>query len=314
MIFARHQTVLFSTALFSYLFFQPAPIELLLALSAFASLCLVSWIIRQHFELKRERVRTQSAVRQAEEETDRAEYERLRAEAEKRRATQIGEALLDRVGFQVGDLEICIDITNYNGDCSSTWKWSDVRKVPSNAPLLHFPGRLSFSAPGCRFTEYPTMLPEYNGNFAIRFLRKDISDCEFQLELAREVQEIRYGYKATLSQAFIMSEEDLAAHPYTYEWFGFYINLPIENLRVKLNFPPEYKPEALALDVCLGGYVPNEISDQTEIARILEDHGFRYKGVEASFTVRKPKMGYLYFLRWSPLPNVVVEAMKNREF
>ena len=141
--------------------------------------------------------------------------------------------------------------------------------------------------------------------------RQDPNFCFFQVRVKEATNEISYGYTASIDKAFCMSEEELTGQPY--EYFGFHIEGAIENLVIKVTFPRHYKPDSVQSDVCIGDLVPTDVVYNSEVERIIVDGGFRDEWSGASITVRKPKMGYLYFLRWRPLPKVVVEGMKKRE-
>lgn len=238
--------------------------------------------------------------------------EGIRADSEKLRADEFGEVLIDRFGYQTGKLEIEASITNYNGDCDTKWAWTEIKKIHPDYPVSCIPGRIYFSTQGASFSKFPELLPEYAGNYEIEFLSKDTSRCLFQVRVKDDTSEIAFGYTASANRAFCMNEEELAEESFKDEWFGFHAIGIIENLSVKVFFPRHYKPDGVQPDVCIGT-VPTGISDNDEIKRILKDGGFRIEPGEISLTVKKPRLGYLYYLRWRPLPEIVVEGMRQRE-
>ncbi len=238
----------------------------------------------------------------------------IRAGSEKLRADEFEEAIAGRFGHRVGKLEIEASITNYNGDCDTKWVWADIRSIYSGSPITSIPGRIHFSTQNASISEFPTLLPEYTNNYEIEFLSKGTKLCLFQVRVKEGANEIGsgYGYTASIERAFCMSEAELAEETLNYEWFGFAMTSIIENLSIKIAFPRPYKPDSVQFDVCIG-LVPTDISDYDEIERVAKEGSFRNESGEISITVKKPKLGYLYFLRWRPLPKIIVDGMRQRE-
>jgi hypothetical protein len=235
-----------------------------------------------------------------------------RANSENLKADELGKVINDRFGYQITTLEIRASITNYNGDCETRWTWTDIKKNHSESPTICIPGRLYFSTKGASFLQFPELLPQYTDNYELEFLSKDINRCLFQVRVKDNTGEIAFGYNASVVRAFCMHEEELAAESFKYEWFGFSATSIIDNMKIRVSFPDHYKPEGVRPEVCFGS-VPSDFREAGEIERIVKDNGFRFEANEISLTVRKPKLGYLYFLRWLPLPKVVVEGIRQRE-
>jgi hypothetical protein len=242
-------------------------------------------------------------------EKKRAESEKIRAEQAEASLQRIGEELKERIGYQIGKLEIKVFITNYDGNCHSRWTWTDISKVRPDTALSRIPGRIRFSTPGCLFSKYPTLSSGYDRRYEIEFIRKDTNLCEFQVRVKEATNKISYEYISDIDKAFCMSEEDLAEQPYKYEWFGFHISSAIETLTIKVSFPSHYQPDNVQPDACIG-MVPTDFSDNSEVERIIKNEGFKNESGDVSVTVSKPKIGYVYFIRWKPLPKKVVNSLK----
>jgi hypothetical protein len=287
------------------------------------------WFLSFSYFLHHEKLQTQAERNRANQEALRATLALEEAKKEKLRAAQIGEVLINRVGFQVRSLEIQVDISTYEGNCNTIWKWSDVQSRKLIPPLMHFSGKISFDTPNCSFTEFPSLLPEYDQNYEIRFLIKEPTFCDFYtvrrftedpeagsngLVEKKVSSEFSYGYKASISRGFMMDEEALANRPDQnyFEWFGFHIDLPLETLSIKISFPANFDPDELQYDVCIAGLTPNKERDLSEVDRIVSENGFRREVDGLSLSVRRPKVGDLYYLRWTPPPKAVVKAMKTR--
>lgn len=239
--------------------------------------------------------------------------EKLKAEQAEQALHQVSEEMSDRIGYKVGKLEIRIAILNHDGDCHTRWIWSDIRKVRSSTSLTCFPGKMYFPTTNSSFSKYPTLSPEQANRYEIDFLNKDKNHCEFQVKIKAggDSGEIGYEYEASVKSAFFMSLEDLAGSPYKFEWFGFATITVIDELVIKIFFPQYYKADGLRPDVCMG-LVPADVSDTAEAERV-KDNGFTNIGGEASIKVVKPKLGNLYYFRWTPLAKELVEAMSRQK-
>jgi len=238
--------------------------------------------------------------------------EKHKAEQAEQALHQVSEELGDRIGYKVGKLEIHIDIINHDGDCHTRWIWSDIRKVRPSVSLTCFPGKMYFTA-NSSFSKYPTLLPGYANRYEIDFLNKDKNHCEFQVKIKAggSTGGIGYEYQASVKSAFFMNSEDLAGSLFKFEWFGFTTITIIDELVMKIFFPPYYRADGLRPDVCMG-MVPADVSD-TEEAERVKDNGFTNEGGEASIRVAKPKIGNLYYFRWTPLAKDLVEAMRRNQ-
>ncbi|HKX31285.1 MAG TPA: hypothetical protein VJ302_26590 [Blastocatellia bacterium] len=263
-----------------------------LKLSIITNVFMGVWVVLKHLESNREKAR---------------------ADSEKHRADEIGERLIDRVNYQVGKLEIQVNISNYEGDCRTRWIWTGIRKVRPDAPIPYIRGRIGFSPSESAFSAFPQLMPEYDGQCEIRFLKQDPNFCEFQVWVKEITNEISFGYTASIDRAFCMKEELLSGQFLKYEFFGFHVDGAIESLVIKVIFPFQYYPQNIQSEVCVGELIPTEISYSSEKDRINKEGGFKNERGEASLIVKKPKMGHLYFLRWRPLPAIVVEGMRQRE-
>jgi hypothetical protein len=237
--------------------------------------------------------------------------EKRKAEQAEQALHQVSEELSDRIGYKVGKLEIHIDIVNYDGDCQTRWIWSDIRKVRPSVSLTCFPGKMYFLTTNSSFSKYPALLPGHANKYEIDFLRRDKNHCEFQVKIKAggSTGRISYEYDASVKSAFFMNLEDLAGSHYKFEWFGFTTITVIDELVIKIFFPPYYRADGLQPDVCMG-MVPADVSD-TEEAERVRDSGFTNEAGEATIRVLKPKIGNLYYFRWTPLAKDLVEAMRR---
>jgi hypothetical protein len=166
-------------------------------------------------------------------------------------------------------------------------------------------GTLYFLTPNSSFSKYPTLLLGLANKYEIDFLRREKNHCEFQVKMKAggNTGRIGYEYDASVKSAFFMNLEDSAGGPYKFEWFGFSTITIIDELVMKIFFPPYYKADGLRPDVCMG-LVPADVSD-TEEAERVRDSGFTKEDGEATIRVVKPKIGNLYYFRWTPLAGVL---------
>jgi hypothetical protein len=292
----------------------PPIVQAIVALIAF--LFSVFWALYERREKKKaETAQTEAkklgaSLQQINLELDKkVESERVRAEQAEESLRKIGGELKNRIGYHIDKVEIKIYI-DVDGNCHSRWFWGGISKTRSDVPLSRIPGKIRFSTPGALFKQYPTLSSEYKKKCEIEFIRQDSNLCEFQVKLKDTDSEFSYEYIADIDNAFCMSAEDLTELlSYKYEWFGLYINSVIENLVIKISFPSQYSPDDIQPCVCIGLVPAIESIDNSEVGKMRQ--GFKNAPGDASVSVTQPKIGYLYFIRWKPLPKRNVEMMKT---
>jgi pimeloyl-ACP methyl ester carboxylesterase len=220
------------------------------------------------------------------------------------------EEMLNQIGFQVEQLEINLIIRDYHGNCDTRWNWRGVRTI-SQGSRPRIPGRLRFYTPGASISQFPSLSREYNERYMIEYVEKNPYSCEFYIRPKVTSNEMSYEYTAEISKAFIMNQEDLVEYIYKYEWFGFYISSVIETLTMNIYFPAYYRPNEIQLEACIGP-TPDDSGDGEEIKRVNKEGGLRVESNDVLVTVKKPKIGYLYFVRWRPLPKEIVVGLNQR--
>jgi hypothetical protein len=251
---------------------------------------------------------------------ERLESEKTRAERAEATLQEVGEKLerlRDRIGYQIGKVEIRIYILDFHGTCHVHYLWTDITRVRPDLTLDRVPGRLRFSAPGSIFSTYPKLTYEYIRKYDIEFLRREAAFCEFHVLLNGATNNISFEYTADIERAFRMSEGDLAGERHDeeqdeHEWYEFYISTAIESLTISVNFPRHYRPTITKPDAYVG-FFPNNKSDEAEVKRIIENGDFEFDSISGSalMTVTKPIIGHAYCIRWQPMPAPLVEAMRQ---
>ncbi len=247
------------------------------------------------------------------EHRERAELETTMAEQVKASYQNVGAEIRNRCGYEVGEMEIEIVIRDSEGACHVRWAYRNIKKTHPDITLSHIPGKLFFTPPDSSFTKWPTLSVKDERKYEIEFLRQDSNLCEFHVKVKDLTDStISFEYTSEANKAFYMSEEKLAAQQsYPFEWFGIGATFAaIERLIIKIYFPKGYYVSSINADACIG-LRPSGISDRTEVDRIRNSDGFIRDESEASLVVEQPKFGYIYFLRWKPLPVALVKSISH---
>jgi hypothetical protein len=268
---------------------------------------LYKYFYKKYKKEKQRAAQAEQRAIQAEQGAAQAEQRAIQAEQRAAQAEtslqEIGEEVRSRIGYEVGELEIHMVITDHHGTCHTRWIWRNIRKVRPDVALSHIPGKVFFSSPESSFSKWPTLSFKDQRKYEIEFLRKEKNYCEFQVKVKELTNNtLSYEFTADANEAFYMSEEELAGQKHSYEWYGFSMSsAAIESLVIKIYFPQHYQADNIYPGVCIG-LEPTEFSDRAEVDRIISSGGFKNEAGEVSITVKKPKFGYIYFLRWRPSP------------
>jgi hypothetical protein len=221
--------------------------------------------------------------------------------------------LIDRGAYHIGALEMSAYINDFDGNSKLRWVYKDVKKPRYNSPPPRIPGRLRFYTEGSSISKYPTLIREYMERFKLEFITREPNFCEFQVTtnhaVTSNMHKINFEYVAEVKKAFKMTREELEQQSYKEEWFGYVISSAIESLTIKIFFPQSYEPKPkVRANVCIG-LTPTELIDTVEFSRI--NGGFKNDPDNISITIRRPKLGYVYFLCWTPLTTEQVGEMKS---
>jgi len=237
-------------------------------------------------------------------------FREISRRAELESLKDVGTEIRNRSGYEVEEIEVHIVIRDLKGTCHVRWMNKNIKKARPGVTLSHIPGKLYFSRPDSSFVQWPTLSFKDQTKYEIEFIRQDSNFCEFHVVLNDFTgNSIGYEYTADAERAFYMSEEEIAGQQYPYEWFGIEaIFSAIERAVIKVYFPKGYHVNNIHPDACIG-MRPIGTSDRLEVERIIA--GFERGEGEASLVVEKPKFGYIYYLRWKPLPEALIRSINH---
>lgn len=313
-IIALSAIIILSSSIFSGSNVVKAALALI-ALTFFAL-----WALYEHKGKKKVRVALTEAKNQRDslqqlniELRKKIDSETMRADQAEEAYRKLSEDFEHRLEYRVSKLEIRVNIKDYDGYCHTRWIWTDITKKRPDAIISRMPGGLRFSTPGCSIKQYPLLSSRYERDYKLHIVTKEANFCEFYVHAIEPTDKMSYEYVADIDKAFCMGDEELTGRLYEYEWFGYHVISAIEVLVINLSFPDYYKPTGIQPDAYLG-FFPTELSDNSEVERIIKEKGFDIaKNGAISMTVNKPKIGHHYCVRWKPLPSVLVEAMRQRQ-
>lgn len=234
-------------------------------------------------------------------------------ELEKGAYKKLSEDFEHRLEYRVGKLEIRVTINDYDGYCHTRWICADITKKRPDAVISSMAGYLRFSTPDCSIKKYPVLSSHYNNDYKLNIVTRTTNSCEFYVHAIKPTDKMSYEYVADIDHAFCMTSEELIGQRYEHEWYGYHVISAIEVLVINLYFPDSYIPTNIQLDAHIG-YSPTELSNSSEIERIIKENGFiiRENGT-VSMIVNRPKINYRYSVRWQPLPSALVEVMRQRQ-
>lgn len=237
-----------------------------------------------------------------------AEAGQRAAEAEKTveavlKATQ--EQLLKRIGYKFDRTYAKLELLDLDGTCKVTRFWYGAKVTDDLMKLPHLRSTLSFDTPKSALIKSPQLTE------AVKFPRrtelkfKIIGDgqprCDVFLEIAGSLTnqdpELRYGYEYVVSNAFLMSREEVF-ESYNKDFIQDEAFSLIEDavyaLEIEIVFPPDFQ-----VDVQLGVKLRNlDVLHQPEYDRLKKCRKEIPKGY--SFLIEQPLIACDYFIHWWP--------------
>ena len=234
--------------------------------------------------------------------------EKLRADSLEAALLEINEEARQRIGYEIGELIQSVEIINKNGDCVIHYNYKDVKKVCSNAIISRIPGNIRYRTPGCLIRQLPKLsVDSILKGYEIDFIDRGDQTCDFDVIIPKKAKEIEFSYSVIIEKAHCMSKEELVGS-YPYEWTGRHIGTAYETLILEVKFPYDYSVPDVDYGVC-SGWVPNDSSYNKEVERIGEGGGIGVKMNQYTLVMKRPKLGYVYFIRWRPSLDCMPESI-----
>lgn len=263
--------------------------------------CILCWkqyrnIQKLKKEAYQEKQRAELLITSLKDEVDQEKRKAEHLAASLKEATK---ELTDRIGYEVGNLEVQFDIKNTDGDCKLHYIYSDIMKTRPDAVVCRFPHKLRVSTAEGSFHSPPTLSRQSKlDGYDIETINSDPKMYEFQIKLRQGTKVSGYDYEAHLNRAFYMFQKETAEEK---EWVGHHVDVAIKKLVIKVYFPPDYHVEDgdILIDVC-NGWIPNEVSYSSEVDRIIT-YGLERRSSYISISIDKPLIGYLYLICWKPI-------------
>jgi hypothetical protein len=180
------------------------------------------------------------------------------------------------------------------------WRGIQLRK---GTVMAQIPGRLWIDTPGGKIDGDPrlTKHTELGKNVSLVIRKKTDTECDYSVEitgyLTGDDPPLDYEIVANYSKAVLMTKQAVAAAyasaSFKFDYHSFDVEYPIESLSLEVTFEQGVSVQAFG-GVFLGR---SENQDAVEFQRVQK--GFTPQSRGGRFVIRKPNIGYRYFIYWA---------------
>jgi hypothetical protein len=237
-----------------------------------------------------------------------------RAEQAEIAVRQAQEIFLKRIGYEIGSIYYLIEFMGTMGKCKITHICKDM-KITGSLKFPYHKTAIRFSTPGSYISVDPHLV-----NIGRAFSkpveletkpdRNNRGCCEVFVNIAGDLTGedpvFSYGYEYEMSNAFLMSREEVKEN-YTGKSSAsrgesfFLANAPTYQAELEISFPTHWKD---FIDPQLGVRLTNtEVSHEAEHDRIKSGRKLSARGTYV-FTVDDPLPTCDYMVSWWPPPRV----------
>jgi len=180
--------------------------------------------------------------------------------------------------------------------------WKGIR-LRQGTVMAQIPGRLWVDTPGGTIKSDPRLVThtDLGKNISLVIRKKTATECDYAVEitgyLTGDDPSLDYEIEVNYSKVVLMTKNEVqasyASASFKFDYHSFDVEYPIESLDLEVIFPQGFAVTAY------GGVFQGrtENLDAQEFQRVQK--GFTRNNRGGRFSIKKPAIGFRYFIYWS---------------